>query len=306
MRTKRVLQPSTYRNNQLVDGLRVMLADRQMKFYFAFLMFVLTLGVIGPYITPYEFDERHISADGGLARTEAPSLEHPLGTNDVGQDVLSRILHGARATAITGLLGGTMIITIGMSIGITAGYVGGKVDDVLMRFTDLVYGIPLLPAALVLIVFIGIGWLQSVIIIGAILWRGSARVLRSQVLQIKERPYVLAAKADGASSFRIVRKHILPNVATMAVLFFALGIGLSILIQAGLAFIGVTSPFVPTWGIMLQSAYYSGQMAGAWWWSLPPGFLISLTVLSTFMFGRRYEQLAGPTELEDEAFVQAG
>ena len=295
---------SHYVIRNLVGGLRTMLEDRMTTIYFGFLVFVLVLGLVGPMIAPYEYDTIHTNEEGEILRFEGPSQEHPLGTNDMGQDVLSLILYGARPTVITGLLGGGMIIGIGMGIGITAGYVGGWVENVLMRFTDLVYGIPLIPFAIVLIAFFGVSFYSSVVVIGLILWRGNARVLRSQVLQIKERPFVLAAKATGASTPRIIAKHIFPNVASMAVLFFALGIGYTIIIQAGLAFIGVSDPAVPSWGNMVRNAYNSGYMSVAWWWSLTPGLLISLTVLSTFMFGRGYESLSG--QADEGAFVEAG
>jgi len=268
-----------------------MMRDRTTLLYFLILMGILFLGAVGPMLAPYEYDKSHYDDDGQLQRLESPSLEHPLGTTDLGMDVLSRILYGARPTVITGLLGGTLIITIGATIGITAGYVGGYVENLLMRFTDVVYGVPLIPFALVVIGFLGVGFIESIVTIGLILWRGNARVLRSQVLQIKERPYVQVAKANGASRRRIVIKHILPNVAPMAVLFFAIGVGYSIIIQAGLAFLGVSNPFIPSWGIMVRNAYNSGSMAEAWYWSIIPGLLISLTVLSTFMFGRGYEQV---------------
>lgn len=291
-----------YRN--LAGALGQMLEDRMTMVYFSFLMFVLFLGLVGPALAPYEYDETHLTDDGDILRLEGPSAEHPLGTNATGQDVLSLILYGARPTVITGLLGGALIIGIGMSIGITAGYVGGRVENVLMRFTDLVYGIPLIPFAIVLLAFFGVGFYSSVVVIGLILWRGNARVLRSQVLQIKERPFVLAARATGASTPRIIAKHIFPNVASMAVLFFALGIGYTIIIQAGLAFIGVSDPTVPAWGNMIRNAYDSGYMDVAWWWSLTPGILISLTVLSTFMFGRGYESLSG--QVDDKELVGTG
>ncbi len=291
-----------YRN--LAGGLGQMLEDRMTTVYFSFLVFVLLLGLVGPVIAPYDYDETHMTEDGEILRLEGPSSDHLLGTNATGQDVLSLILYGARPTVITGLLGGALIIGIGMTIGITAGYVGGRTESVLMRFTDLVYGIPLIPFAIVLLAFFGIGFYSSVIVIGLILWRGNARVLRSQVLQIKERPFVLAAKATGASTPRIILKHIFPNVASMAVLFFALGVGYTIIIQAGLAFIGVSDPTVPAWGNMVRNAYDSGYMDVAWWWSLIPGLLISLTVLSTFMFGRGYESLSG--QVDDKELVGTG
>lgn len=288
----------------VVGALSLMIEDRTTALYFAFLVGVLILGLIGPAIAPYEFGESLYTEGGELKRSLAPTAEHPLGTTDVGQDVLSRILYGARPTVITGLLGGSMIIGIGMSIGVTAGYYGGWVDSVLMRFTDIVYGVPLIPFAIVLIALFGVGFIESIVVIGLLLWRGNARVLRSQVLQIKERPFVMAARSTGASDLRIIFKHILPNVASMAVLFFALGVGYTIILQASLAFIGVSNPFIPSWGVMVRNAYNSGLMSTAWWWSVPPGLLIALTVLSTFMFGRGYENIAG--EGDDEAFVQAG
>lgn len=287
-------------------GMRKMLSERTTRVYFSILVFITALGVFGPTIAPYGAQERVRTADGGLARMEPPSLAHPLGTTDAGFDVLSRILIGARPTVVAGFLGGLLIISIGLTVGLTSGYLGGRVDDILMRITDMVYGVPLLPSALVLVAILGIGYFQTIFIIGIILWRGSARVIRSQVLQIRERPFILAARASGASNTRIVLKHILPNVAPMAVLFFALGTGYTIILLASLAFLGITSPFVPSWGVILRNAYSSGQIGDAWWWSLLPGLLISLTVLSLFMFGRGYEQISSDEDEGDEFFAQAG
>lgn len=274
-------------------GFFLMLSERNTRIYFTFVVLILVMGLLGPMIAPYEHNERIRTADGELMRVAPPSLEHPLGTTDQGFDVLSRILVGARPTVVAAVLGGTLIISIGLTIGLTSGYMGGRVDDILMRVTDLVYGVPLIPFALVLIALFGVGYFKAILIIGLILWRGSARVIRSQVLQIRERPFIRAAEATGGSTPYIIIRHILPNVAPMAVLFFALGTGFTIIIMASLAFLGVTNPFVPSWGVMVRNAFISGRMAGAWWWSVPPGLLISFTVLSMFMFGRGYEQVAG-------------
>ncbi|WP_144906077.1 ABC transporter permease [Halobellus captivus] len=301
------LMDNRFANNyvvrNVVGSLRLMLEDKATMVYFSYLVFVLFLGAFGPMLAPYPYDET-LYVNGEILRSAPPSLAHPLGTNNIGQDIFSRLLYGARPTMITGLLGGSMIISIGMTVGVTAGYVGGRVDNTLMRITDVVYGVPLIPFAIVLVSLFGIGFVQSIVVIGLLLWRGNARVLRSQVLQIRERPFILASKAAGASRTRIVFKHVLPNIAPMAVLFFSLGIGFSILIQATLAFLGVTSPFIPSWGVMVRSAYNSGLMSQAWWWSLPPGLMIAFTVLATFMFGRSYENIAG--QGNEEAFVQAG
>lgn len=279
------------------DTMRKLLRERITKFAFATLVLILVLGLVGPAVAPYQFNAQQRTESGELKRYLHPSFDHPLGTNDRGEDVLSRLLYGARTTVVTGLLAGTIMLTIGLLVGVTAGYVGGKTESLLMRFVDFMYGIPFIPFAIVLITFFGAGFYTMIAIIGLVLWRFIARVIRSQVLQIKQRPYILAAKASGASTPWIIRKHILPNIANMAALFFAMGVGLAILEQAGLSFIGVTDPFNPTWGIMLRNAHQSGRVVQAWWWSFPPGIMISLTVLSLYLLGRGYEGTSGDDEV---------
>jgi peptide/nickel transport system permease protein len=290
--------------DRLEGVISVVTNDKEIAVYAGFLAFVIFLAAFGPYLAPYDYTETQKDEDGLLLIAASPSAAHPLGTNHLGQDVLSRLIIGARPTIITGLLGGAMIITIGTSVGVTAGYFGGWVENVLMRFTDFVYGVPLIPFAIVLLALFGFGLFTTIIVLGALLWRSSARVLRSQVLQIKERNFILAARATGMSSTAIVRKHFIPNIAPMMILFFSLGIGFSILVQAGLAFIGVSDPFVPSWGIMIRNAYSNGYVDN-FWWSLTPGFLISMTVLSAFMFGRKYEEIV-TGQAGDAAFAGAG
>jgi peptide/nickel transport system permease protein len=281
-----------------------MLNDRTTATYFGILALITFLGIVGPLVAPYGIETTHYNEETGeVLQAEAPSLEHPLGTTFAGYDVLSRILVGARPTVITGVLGGALILTIGTSIGITAGYVGGRTETVLMRFTDFVYGVPLIPFGIVLITFLGVGFISSILVIGLVLWRGGARVIRAQTLQVKQYPFVKVAKATGAGTPRIIIKHILPNVAPMAIFFLALGVGYAIILQASLTFLGVADPFTPSWGVMVRNAFRSGYMSEAWWWSLIPGLLIGITVLSTFMFGRGYEDLiSGDSEsVETEA-----
>jgi peptide/nickel transport system permease protein len=272
--------------------------SRLTQFAVSYLSVFILLGIFGPELTPYEYTTQHFNADGSLQSLKPPSSDHWMGTTNRGQDVFSRLLYGARPTLVTAVLGGSIIISIGLLIGITAGFVGGIVDGALMRFTDMAYGVPLIPAAIVLAAFFGTGFLSSVVVIGLILWRGPARVIRSQVLQIKERPFIKIARSSGASRYHIARHHILPNVAPMAFLFFALGVGDAVIIQAGLAFIGVSDPFIPSYGVMLRNAYNSGALGDAIWWSLPPGILIALTVLSAYLLGRSIEGVDS-----DRAFI---
>lgn len=264
---------------------------RLTQFAVVYLSAFTIIGIIGPEITPYGYSTQHFHTDGSLKNLEPPSREHPLGTTNRGEDVLSRLIYGARPTLITAALGGTIITMIGLTVGVAAGYLGGVTDTTLMRVTDFAYGVPVIPAAIVLAAFFGTGFITSVVVIGLILWRGSARVIRSQVLQIKERPFVKIARSSGASNLRIARYHILPNVAPMAVLFFALGVGDAVIIQAGLAFIGVSDPFVPSYGVMVRNAYNAGALGSSLWWSIPPGLFIALTVLSAYLIGRSVEEV---------------
>jgi len=280
-----------YLFNSLRNGLRLYLSDRLTVFFLLGFLFVCFLAAFGPLLAPYPPNEIQYTASGQIAEVQPPSSNYLLGTTSRGHDVLSRLLIGARPTLLTGLVGGTIIVSIGLLIGVLAGYKGGRTDSALMRFTDFMYGIPIIPAAIVMAAYFGVGFWSSVLIVGLFLWRSNARVFRSQVLQIREREHVQAAKMLGASDLYIMVRHILPNLGGMIMLFFSLGAGVTILINASLAFLGFADPFVPSWGLMLRNAYQSGYMADAWWWSFTSGFAISLTVLCIFMLGRGYERV---------------
>lgn len=285
----------------LKGGLRLYLSDGLTTFFLVVLALLVFFALFGPMLAPYQYDAVQRGEDGSILLTEPPSADHWLGTTSRGYDVLSRLVYGAQPTLFTGFLGGAVIVGIGLTIGVSAGYYGGRVDSVLMRTTDFAYGIPLIPAAIVIVAYFGIGFWTSIAVIGMVLWRGNARVFRSQVLQIKEREHVKAAKMLGASDAYVVLGHILPNMGGMIVLFFALGTGLTILISASLAFLGFMNPFIPSWGIMLRTAYGSGQIADAWWWTLPAGGAISITVLTVFMLGRGYERVSQASVNEIQA-----
>lgn len=292
-RVESILQESIVVRN-VSAGIRRLLSKNITRIPLFFLVLVAIFALFGETIAPYGYQERLMAPDGGIMIAEPPSMAHPLGTTAEGYDVLSRLIVGARPTAIAGIVGGTMIIGIGLSVSLTAGYLGGPVDETLMRITDLFFAIPFIPFALVVLAFFGAGFWISIFIIGILLWRANARVIRAQILQIKERPFITASKAAGASTPRIVLKHIFPNVAPMAILFFALGTGAAIIAQASLAFVGVADAQTPSWGIMIRNAYFSGYMRVVWTWALVPGFMIAFTVLSCYLIGRSFETADQP------------
>ncbi len=245
-------------------------------------------------LAPYEPMERHRAVDGTLLRLDGPSLEHPLGTNHRGRDVLSQVIVGTRASLIVGSFAAFMAVFIGTNVGLIAAYYGGYVDDLLMRVTDIVYGLPFLPFAIVLLAILGQSLFWIIVAIVIILWRSTARVIRSQVLSHKNRPYVESADAIGASNVRIMYVHILPNVLPLAFLYAAFAVGHAVIAEASLSFLGFGPPEMLSWGGMINTAFNEDAIREAWWWVLPPGIMIMLFVMSVFFVGRTLEMVVNP------------
>ncbi|ELY26563.1 binding-protein-dependent transport system inner membrane protein [Natrialba magadii ATCC 43099] len=221
--------------------------------------------------------------------------DHLLGTTSEGYDIFSQMIYGTRPTLIVGLAAAVFTAGFGTSVALVAGYYGGKVDDVLMRIVDIAYGLPLLPTVILMVAMLGPSFVNVIIAVVLLQWRSSARVIRSQVLSLRERPFVQAAKVTGASDFRIITRHIAPNVMPLMFLYGAFAIAWGILTEAGVSFIGLGDPSQVSWGTMLQGAHtYNALYHGAWWWFLPPGICIALVVISGFLIGRGYEEITNP------------
>jgi peptide/nickel transport system permease protein len=195
---------------------------------------------------------------------------------------------------VVGLLSALGSVIIGTLIGLAAGYFGGWVDEVLMRATDVAFGIPFLPFAMVVISIATASLPLIILLVIFFLWRTTARVIRSQVLSLKTRPFVWAAKAAGAGHLKILFLHIMPNVLPLSFLYIAMGVQAGVMLEAALSFLGFGDPHVQSWGIMLNAAFSAGAMRSAWWWVLPPGIALSLFVLSVFAVGRAYEEILNP------------
>lgn len=272
--------------------------DRLGQIGILILVVFLLAGAFGPMIAPYEPDERLRGDDGSLKSLETPSVEHPLGTTLLGRDVLSQVLVSTRVSLMVGLLASFMSVVIGTNIGLISGYKGGIVDDILMRLTDITYGLPFLPFIIVLVVILGPDLFNIILGIALLQWRQSARVIRSQVLSHKERPYVESARTIGASDLRIMYRHILPNVLPLVFLYAAFAVAFAIIFEASISFLGYGDPLLHSWGKMIFTAYSNDVIRQAWWWVVPPGLSIMLTVMSVFFLGRSLEKLTNP-ELEE-------
>ncbi|MDH3683002.1 MAG: ABC transporter permease [Acidimicrobiia bacterium] len=214
---------------------------------------------------------------------EPPSSGHWLGTDDLGRDVFSGIVHGARTSLVVGVVVAGASLVIGTVVGGLAGFIGGWVDDVLMRFTELVQVMPRFFLALMVVALFGPGLPNLIAVLALTSWEVTARVARAGVLAVKELDYVLAARALGASSWRNLRLHALPNAFAPVVALAALQVGGAILIEAGLSFLGLGDPNVISWGYMLNNA--QAFVRHAWWMSLFPGAAVALAVLGVNLLG---------------------
>ncbi len=213
------------------------------------------------------------------------SMAYPLGTDHVGRDVLSRLIFGARVSMIVGLAAVFVAGSIGTFLGIVSGYIGGWVDQVIMRVTDTWLALPALTFAIFLAAIVGPSELNIVIILGGVYWTRYARVIRGEVLSLKEREFVRLAVVAGCSKRVIMWRHILPNVINSTIVLATLMLGVVIVTEASLSFLGVgVPPPKPAWGLMLADGK-KGLMVGYWWLTVMPGVCIMLTVLSANLLG---------------------
>jgi len=208
-----------------------------------------------------------------------------LGTDFQGRDILSRLIYGARVSLIVGLMGTLVAGALGTFLGILAGYVGGWVDQIIMRLTDAWLALPAIVFAIFLAAMVGPSMWNIIVILGAVYWTRYARVIRGEVLTLREREFVKLAEIAGASRRRVIKRHILPNVMNTAMVLASLTVGVVIIAEASLSFLGVgVPPPQPAWGLMLSEARPT-LMVGQWWLTVFPGLCILLIVLATQLLG---------------------
>ncbi len=216
-----------------------------------------------------------------------------LGTDAGGRDLFTQFTYGTRVSLLVGLVSAFVGIGIGLIVGLLAGYLGKIVDEVLMRFTDMMLVIPGLPLLIVLAAILGPKLINLILVLGFLGWMGFARVIRSQVLSLKERPFIEAAKAAGAGSGHILTRHIMPNIVSLTYVNLALTVPASILGESALAFLGLFDPTVMSWGRILNNAETQGGLF-AWWWVIPPGVGIAAVSLSFVLIGFALDELFNP------------
>ncbi len=247
-------------------------------------MVIALLGVIAifaPVIAPYNPNQIDL-----FATAEGPSRAHLLGTDDIGRDVLSRVIYGTRISLSVGLVSVTIYVLIGTTLGSISGYFGGWVDSTIQRFTDAVMCFPSLIIIVAAVAIVGPSIYNVMIVIGLLTWPGICRLVRGQVLQLREREFVEAARAIGASPGRVIFSHLLPNTIAPITVAATFGVAAAILTEAGLSFLGLgVQPPTPSWGNMINPAQSAAVLQQMPWLWIPDGVLIALAVLSINFIG---------------------
>ncbi len=247
----------------------------------ALLVLLSLAALLAPYLTPYTFDGQDVAL---LGMPTPPSLAHPMGTDHLGRDNATRVLYGARVSLLVGLLSALIATLVGTIVGALAGFYGGLTDNLLMRATDVVLSIPLLPLVIVLSGFLRPNLYLLVLIIGVLGWMGTARLVRSQFLSLRGRDFVEASRALGSSGIRIMFLHMLPNALGPILVSTTLSVGGAILLESALSFFGFgVQPPTPTWGNLLNSSRDWLDIAP--WIATFPGLFILVTVLAVNFLG---------------------
>ena len=255
----------------------------------AIIAFFVVLSIVAPYIAP------HSVTEPSCAVYAPPSAQHWLGCDDGGIDMLSLLMVGGRISMIVGFAATLVAMIIGGGVGILSGYFGGAIDVSLMRVTDYLLVIPDLVLMIVIADLWGASLFHVIIVIGILEWTSTARIIRAQVMSVRERAYVKRARGMGSGNFRIVWRHILPQVGPLLIANTVLTIAIAIYLETALAFLGLEDPTAVTWGTILEHAFERTAISsGAWWAIVPVGFAIAAVIVGCFLFGQAVEDALNP------------
>ena len=253
-----------------------------------FILVMIAFAMLAPVIAPYsptDIDTKNILA--------APSGSHFFGTDTLGRDIFSRIVYGSRISLSIGFIAVGIAVVIGILFGSVAGYYGGRVDSILMRFVDIMLCFPTFFLILAVIAVLEPSIFNIMVVIGATSWMGVARLVRAEVLSLKERDYVTSASVMGASDVWIIFRHLIPNAIAPVLVSATLGIGGAILVESALSFLGIgVQPPTPSWGNILMDG--KSTLGVAWWLTIFPGVFITLTVLSYNLLGEALRDTLDP------------
>ena len=267
--------------------------DREGLVGLATLGIFVAVALLAPLLA--DADELEVVNTVDNPRWAPPSEVAPLGTDSFGRPIWDQLVYGSRPSLLIGIAATLIAIVIGTLVGVAAGFFGGKVDSVLSRITEWFLVIPFLPLAIVLAAILGPSLRNIIFVIGVTSWPVTARLIRAQVLTLKQRLYVERSRALGASSAQVMGRHILPNVTPLILANATLTVPIAILSETALSFLGLGDPSSVSWGQMLEEAFSFGALSReAWWWYVPPGLCVIAVVLAFTLVGRALETTLDP------------
>jgi len=270
--------------------IREILKKRQIVIGAMVIILMASAAVFAPFISHFDPYEQNLSAD---ARLQPPSTRHIFGTDDLGRDLFSRMVHGARTSLSVGFIAVAIMLVVGITLGVLAGYYGGAVDFAVMRLVEVMMCFPTLYLILALLAFLGPSVYYVMIVIGLTSWMGLARLIRAEFLSLREREFVVAAKALGATDMRIAFRHILPNALAPVFVSITFSLGGAILIESSLSFLGLGVQIpVPSWGNIISTGRF--YIESAWWLTVFPGLAILFSVLSFYLIGDGLRSVLDP------------
>jgi len=279
------------RNKKTKDFISKLISNKMGLAGIVILIAFTVIALLGPIF--YTFDLQKIGEVNNIMKP--PSFEHLLGTDELGRDILGYLISGSRVSMMVGLLATIISMLIGTVLGIVSGYYDKNIGVIIMRITDFFLVIPWLPLMIVLASIMGTSIWNIIIVIGITSWAGTARVVRSQTLSVKELQFIERAIAIGSSDSHIMKKHILPNVFPLVIANTVLNAAVAITTETTLSFLGLGDVTRPSWGVMLHYAFESGAMSvGAYWYFLPPGICIILVVLAFTFLGFAFDDIVNP------------
>ena len=277
---------------RIANGWKLFSESTMGKVGLVIVLAITLMGVFAPYIASYPYYELNLKE-----MVQPPSWAHPLGTDHYGEDLLTRVIWGSRISLLVGFTAATLSMIIGTLIGMIGGYYGGAPDSILMRITDLFLSVPTLPLMLIFAALFGKGLLNIILVLSILGWTGTARMVRSETLSLKEQPLTEAAKAIGATDTHILSGHILPNVLPLILANMILSVVNAILGEAWVSFLGfgVSPTDPPSWGVILYWADVKlAVINNYWWWIIPPGLLLMLLVLGFAFMSHALDQVMNP------------
>lgn len=258
------------------------------------LVLFVAMALLGPGLAPYDPEEILRDASGAAVVLEFPSLRHPFGTTDLARDIFSQILTGARPVLIVGFWAALLPTGLGLLLGVLAGYKSGATDTIVSRFVEIAYSLPFEPVAIVLISLISPSRWTLILAISLLYWRRPTRVIRNQVLTLRDTAFIKAARVAGASSRRIMFRHLIPLVLPLAFVYIPVAFGNAILAEAAISFLGFGDPQSQSWGSILRRAFDGGALDLGWWWMIAPGMAITIVSSSMFFLTRPFEEVLNP------------